>query len=503
MALTARLNLRQSQSLAMTPQLLQSIRLLQFSRTELERFVEDQIERNPLLELAEEQGFGNADPAPAPVRDDAEGPLVSARAMADELDTSLENVFPDDPGRADDGRAQPAMARSEGQLRLPSSAALPERDWSPDDLAAQGPTLREFVLDQVALAVREPAGRAIAIELVDRLDERGYLDGDLVRISQRLGVAPTEVEQVLSALQTLEPAGLFARDLAECLALQCARRDRLDPAMQALLSHLDLLARRDFKTLKRLCGVDEADLLDMLDEIRGLDPRPGLAYQAGPVEAVMHDVEVRSGVDGSWQIELNGDALPRVLVDRQYYATVAKGKLTGDEKAFMTQSLQDANWLERSLDQRATTILKVAAEIVSQQDRFFTEGVSGLKPLTMKMVADEISMHESTVSRVAANKYMMTPRGLFEFRFFFTGAIAGTVASDGDHASESVRQRIRDLIEAESAKRVLSDDALVGLLRGEGVDIARRTVAKYRESMNIASSVQRRREKRALALARA
>lgn len=504
MALTARLNLRQSQSLAMTPQLLQSIRLLQFSQAELERFVDDQIERNPLLERAEEDASVDDPPVQEATRSENDGPELSARAIADQLDTSLENVYPDDPGRTDGAPAGTGSRPGDALPRLPSSAAS-DADWSPDTVSAQGPTLREFVLGQIALAFRDPADRdrVIAIELADRLDERGYLDTDLTLLAARLGVEDADITRVLGDLQTLEPAGVFARDLAECLALQCARRDRLDPAMQALLSHLDLLARRDFRALTRICGVDEADLLDMLDEIRGLDPRPGATYQTGPVAAVMHDVEISAAGDGTWQIELNQDVLPRVLVDRDYYATVTAGALNGDEKSFMTQCLQDAHWLERSLDQRATTILKVAAEIVRQQDRFFAEGVSGLKPLTMKTVADEISMHESTVSRVVANKYILTPRGLFEFRFFFTGAIAGTTDSDGDHASESVRQRIRHLIEAESPERVLSDDALVGLLRGEGIDIARRTVAKYRESMNIASSVQRRREKRALALARA
>ena len=267
--------------------------------------------------------------------------------------------------------------------------------------------------------------------------------------------------------------------------------------MQTLLDNLDLLARRDFKALSQICGVDEADLLDMLEEIRGLDPRPGMAYESSPTQSIVHDVEVSQAPDGTWRVELNNDALPRVIVDRQYYAEVSRSKLKKDEKTFIADCLANATWLERSLDQRATTILKVATEIVRQQDNFFVEGVSGLKPMTMKMVADAISMHESTVSRIASNKYMLTPRGLFEIRYFFTVAIAGTGGENTEHSSESVRQRIRDMINNETIDKILSDDSLVDLLKNEGIDIARRTVAKYREGMNIASSVQRRREKKA------
>lgn len=495
MALTARLHLRQAQTMAMTPQLLQSIRLLQFSHMELERFIDDQIERNPLLERADEAG--TAQPAaemPEPALP------VDAAGMADRLDTSLENVFPDDPGRTDGSASARKGAHRERQPGLPSMG-VPDTDWPVEEFADRPPGLREHVRDQIAMTVRGQADRAIAIDLADHLDARGYIEADLDAIATRLAVPREAIDRVLGMVQTFDPAGLFARDLPECLALQCARRDRLDPAMRALLENLELLARRDFKALSRLCGVDQADLVDMLAEIRTLDPRPGLAFEHSPVQAVVHDVEVRKGADGAWQIELNRDALPRVLIDRDYYATVTAGALDGAEKSFMTQCLQDAHWLERSLDQRATTVLKVATEIVRQQDGFLTEGVSALKPLTMKMVADEIAMHESTVSRVVANKFMMTPRGLYELRFFFSGAISATDGGDRDHATESVRQRIRDLIEAERPEKVLSDDALVAQLRADGIDIARRTVAKYRESMNIASSVQRRREKRALVLA--
>ncbi|MEM1088652.1 MAG: RNA polymerase factor sigma-54 [Pseudomonadota bacterium] len=370
-----------------------------------------------------------------------------------------------------------------------------ESEYSLEEFVQTAPSLRDVVMEQIPFVFTEREEQAIAAELTDRLDERGYVEFDSSSLAERLGCQEANVMRVLDGLQTCDPAGIFARDLAECLGLQCARMNRLDPAMQVLLDNLDLLARRDFKSLSQMCGVDEGDLIDMLEEIRRLDPRPGLAYESSPTQAIVHDVEVSAAPDGTWRIELNNDALPRIIVDRQYYAEVSESKLKKDEKTFIADCMANATWLERSLDQRATTILKVATEIVRQQDSFLTHGVSGLRPMTMKSVADAINMHESTVSRIASNKYIMTPRGMFEIRYFFTVAIAGT--GDGEHSSESVRQRIRDLINEETIQKVLSDDTLVDLLKEEGIEIARRTVAKYREGMNIASSVQRRREKKA------
>ena len=504
MALSARLNLRQSQSMVMTPQLLQSIRLLQFTHVELDRFIDEQIEGNPLLERAGAGPAVDADGAaagadPPPATEAGSNVATTAEEIADRLDTSLENLFPDDPGRIE---APPAPVADRGSSApMPNMAAASDNDWTPDDLPDSGASLRDVIGEQIAFALPDPGDRMIAAELTDRLDERGYLDADPGIVAERLGAPAERGARVLGVLQGFDPPGVFARDLAECLALQCARRDRLDPAMRALLDNLDLLARRDFDQLTRLCAVDEGDLLDMLAEIRTLDPRPGLAFETGAVQAVVHDVVVGEAADGGWHVELNADALPRVLVDRDYHTTVTAGELDEHERAFMTRCLHDANWLERSLDQRANTILKVAGEIVRQQDAFFVHGVSRLRPLTMKEVADAVAMHESTISRVAANKYMLTPQGLFEFRYFFSGAIAATAGAMPAHSAESVRQRIRELIDREPAEKVLSDDALVSRLQGEGIDIARRTVAKYREAMNIASSVQRRREKRARALA--
>ena len=489
MVLSARLQLRQSQSLVMTPQLMQSIRLLQLTHVELDRFIDEEVERNPLLERAEpapsEPEVAQADWSAA----DAEW---SASAMAGRLDTSLENVFPDDPGRQE--RMAPDLAMQWKSL----PAGPPAGDgFDMDDLAGAAITLRAHVDQQVALAFADPAERLIARELADMLDETGYLDGDPVEVAARLGAPQRQVDEVMRTCQGFEPTGIFARNLAECLSLQLAARDRLDPAMRALLSRLDLLARRDFASLRRICGVDEEDLLDMLAEIRNLDPKPGLAFAGGVADPVVPEVIVRPASDGSWAVELNPDTLPRVLVHQTYYAEVSRHAMAPEERQFLADCLQNANWLTRSLDQRARTIMKVASEIVRQQDAFLLHGIRHLRPLNLRMVADAIGMHESTVSRVTANKFMMTPRGVFELRFFFTAAIAAADGGDA-HSAEAVRDRIRGLIASEPPQDILSDDAIVDILRKEGIDIARRTVAKYRDALNIPSSVERRRLKSAV-----
>jgi RNA polymerase sigma-54 factor len=503
MALSAKLQLRQSQSLVMTPQLMQSIKLLQFTHAELERFIDEEIERNPLLERIEPQQDAATDQLQKERADEAPGDdwyetdaPVSAEAMSSNLDSSLENVFPDDPGTQE--RLGPDLAV---QWRSAGAGSRGESDgFDLEDVAAAKLTLRDHITEQIAFAIADPVQRLIAHELGDELDEAGYFRGDLAEIAERLGASETDAAQVLSVCQNFDPPGLFARDLAECLALQLQRADRFDPAMRGLVAHLDLLARRDFQSLKKICGVDEDDLLDMLAEIRALDPRPGTAFTTGNADTIVADVEVKPAADGSWTVELNSDTLPRVLVDQIYFNLVTGKTKDKGEREFLAECLQSANWLTRSLDQRAKTILKVASEIVRQQDAFLLHGIRHLRPLNLRNVADAIGMHESTVSRVTSNKYMLTPRGVFELRYFFTASIASAEGGDA-HSSEAVRDRIRQMIDEEKADDVLSDDSIVDMLKKEGIDIARRTVAKYREGMNIASSVQRRREKRAMTTA--
>jgi RNA polymerase sigma-54 factor len=503
MAISQRLEMRQSQALVMTPQLMQAIKLLQLSSLDLAAYVEGELERNPLLER------GNEAETEAPVSEPGEPDggepngeartdewfgedlEVSRSAIEERLDTDLENVFPDDgvPAAVHTTAPEPA-AYSEW-----ASAGTGGRDgdFNLEAYVSAETTLADHLAAQLSLAIADPVRRIIGQHLVDLVDEAGYLTGDLAAVAEKLGASIAEVELVLAELQRFDPAGVCARNLAECLAIQLKERDRFDPAMQALVKHLELVARRDFSALKKVCGVDEEDLVDMIAEIRQLNPKPGLAFGTTTVQPIVPDVFVRPGPDGGWLVELNSDTLPKVLINQTYYAKVAKGAKDAD-KGYLAECLQTATWLTRALDQRARTILKVATEIVRQQDGFFAHGVRHLRPLNLRTVADAISMHESTVSRVTANKYMATNRGIFELKYFFTSAIA---AADGGeaHSAEAVRHRIRQMIDGESASEILSDDTIVDKLRDAGVDIARRTVAKYREAMRIPSSVQRRREK--------
>jgi RNA polymerase sigma-54 factor len=500
MALSPRLEVRQGLGLTLTPQLMQSIRLLQLSHLELNAFVETELLRNPLLER--EDGEAGEESAELPERpaelsaaedtvDFAER-IQSADSIADGLDTEVENVFPE---QAAQDRLDDLPAWNDRTGGGSEAADL-------DQFVAARPSLAEHLTDQVALLVSDPAERLIARFLIDGLNEAGYLAVELEAVAGQLGAPLATVEAVLEKVQGCEPVGLFARDVRECLALQLRERDRLDPMMARLLDHLHLIAGHDMAGLARAVGCDREDLLDMLAELRQLDPRPGRAFERGPVEAVVPDVFVRAAPQGGWQVELNAEVLPRVLVNRQYYAQVTKKTRDATEKTFLTDCLATANWLAKSLDQRAQTILKVSAEIVKQQDGFLVHGITHLRPMTLKTVADAIEMHESTVSRVTTNKYMMTPRGLFEMKYFFTTALGSSIG-EADHSAEAVRHRIRQLIEAETPGDILSDDTIAELLHKErGIEVARRTVAKYREGMNIPSSVIRRRQKRALAGAR-
>ena len=519
MALSQRLEFRQTQALVMTPQLMQAIKLLQLSSLDLAAYVEGELEKNPLLERANDDG-DDSGPTPAEAFDGdggedwdgaggeqagtSEAPdwngqdLGTSRSdMEATMGTELENVFPDDGAVKSAPAEQPPAAYSEWS-GSGSGAGGADDDYNLEAFVTAEITLADHLAEQMALAIADPVGRMIGQYLIDMVDEAGYLAGDLVSVAEKLGAPIGEVEAVLAQLQTLDPAGVCARNLTECLAIQLRERDRFDPAMQALVSHLELLAKRDFAALRRICGVNDEDLVDMIGEIRTLNPKPGLAFGSTMVQPIVPDVFVRAAPDGTWQIELNSDTLPKVLINQRYYAQVAKGTNNAKDKTYIADCLQTATWLVRALDQRAKTILKVSSEIVRQQDAFFAKGVQHLRPLNLKTVADAIGMHESTVSRVTANKYMATSRGIFELKYFFTSSIASADGGEA-HSAEAVRHRIRQLIDAETATEVLSDDTIVEKLNGSGIDIARRTVAKYREAMRIPSSVQRRREKQAAA----
>jgi len=290
---------------------------------------------------------------------------------------------------------------------------------------------------------------------------------------------------------------VFARDLGDCLALQLKDQNRYDPAIAALLDNLDMLAARDLKGLLAVCAVDQEDLAEMISEIRALDPKPGLQFGTDIAQTVVPDVFVRRRPDGGWHIELNSETLPKVLVNNQYHTILNGRARKKDEKEYISDCLNTANWLVKSLDQRAHTILKVATALVEEQEMFFTQGIEFLRPLNLKTIAEEISMHESTVSRVTSNKYMSTSRGVFELMYFFTSAINSSEGGDS-HSAVSVRHKLKQLIDEELPNKILSDDKIVELMRLQGIDIARRTVAKYRDAMKIPSSVQRRRQKKQL-----
>ncbi len=508
MALSPKLELRQGQSLVLTPQLQQAIKMLQLSSLDLVAYVEAELERNPLLERDADDESDDRDAATAsePSTDDAgeidtdwvaDSVGEATESIAEHVDAEPEALYPEDSAADSVPDMSPAPPADMAGIRGSNGSAVPEGGADFTDYTAPQETLFDHLNAQLALCGFAAGDALIARALIDLIDEAGYLTEPIDAIADRLDAPLEQVEAVLERLQGFEPTGLFARSLAECLELQLRERGRFDPAMAALIAHLDLLAKRELSELKAVCGVDDDDLADMVGEIRALNPKPGLAFGGEAGQAIVPDIFVTARPDGSWAIQLNSDVLPRILVNQTYYATVSRTARRDADKTFLSTCLQDANWLVKSLEQRARTILKVATEIVRQQDGFLAYGITHLRPLNLRTVADAVGMHESTVSRVTSNKYMATPRGIFELKYFFTAAIPATGAGEAVSA-EAVRHRIRDMIEAESPAAILSDDTIVKMLRDAGIDIARRTVAKYRESMRIPSSVQRRREKRSV-----
>lgn len=490
MALTPRLDLRQSQSLVMTPQLQQAIKLLTLSNLELETFISDEVEKNPLLdtgELSTESGEERQDESAAQGSDEilSAGPSDSEAAldMEGHTDSFTNNSLSDSDGPLD------------GQLGLngasSGSGAIGDSADFENMLAAEI-TLTDHLMDQAG-AVLSGTDLFVAQHIIDQIDECGYLQADLLELAQRLNVGLVDIQRILGVVQTFDPVGVGARNLAECLALQARDADRYDPAMARLIDNLDLLAKGALPQLKRICGVDDEDLMDMISELRNYDPKPGCKIGGGEVQSVVPDVFIAERGD-KWIIEVNSATLPKVLVNRSYYSELKDGAQDKQSKEWLNECLADANWLVKALDQRQRTIVKVATEIVKQQEDFFRKGVAHLRPLTLKNVAEKIEMHESTVSRVTSNKYLSCSRGTFELKYFFTSGIQSSTGGEAASA-EAVKSHIKTLIDGEDPKKILSDDKLVALLNDRGFDIARRTVAKYRESLGLGSSVQRRRQK--------
>lgn len=474
------------QNLVMTPQLQQAIKLLQMSNIELSSYLETEMEKNPLLEKMDDNAF-EVDARDRDVNEETpdDGKIVAADKASDQ--GNYENSGED--------------SSDEGSWNLSSSSRSGGHDGRNEDAGEQestlsgGVSLRDHLMGQMKLDVVDAKERIIALMLMDSLDEAGYMTANINVMAEKLGCDVSVIEGILLRLQKLEPVGIFARNLKECLTLQLKEKGRFDPAMQTMVEHLDLLAAREKDKLMKLCGVDAEDFADMVSEIRCLNPKPALAFDHDTAPTIIPDVLMRGSAAKGWVIELNQETLPRVLINESYLSKVQGQVVKKQEKDYLSDRVQSANWLVRALHQRATTILKVASEIVRQQDMFFQHGVEFLKPMTLRDIANIIGMHESTVSRVTSNKYIATPRGMFELKYFFSVSINGCSGLSA-HSAESVRHRIKALIEGETPTAVLSDEDLVKILKREGVEIARRTVAKYREAMHIATSAQRRREKR-------
>jgi len=472
MAMAPRLELRQSQSLVMTPQLQQAIKLLQLNNIELTAYVEQELERNPLLDQPDadnsadarkndaSDGFGDEPVAEMSITPDAPSGAEASEAMDVRYDDVHSEDSASDRGSDTNNSGPQDVGGGTASMGSGGSSRFEDMDLSLENTLSNETSLREYLLAQLNLAVLDPTVRMVALAIVDSLDPDGYYRETTDILAERMGCEVDVADLALETIQTLEPTGVGAGDLKQCLRLQLKELDRLDPAMDALVERLELLGKQDFPALLRECGVDQEDLVEMIREIKRLDPRPGLQFEPDTAHTAVPDVLLRQKPDGVWAIELNPETLPRVLVNNTYYAEVSTVTRKAEDKTYLTECYNNANWLVKSLEQRANTIMKVATELVRQQDGFFAHGVQYLRPLNLKTIADAIGMHESTVSRVTSNKYIGTPRGIFEMKYFFTAAIPSTGSGEA-HSAESVRHRIKDLIDAENAKAVLSDDRIV------------------------------------------
>lgn len=478
MSLGLRLDIRQTQSLVLTPQLQQAIRLLQLSNQELIGTLQSEVAENPFLELAETMSLPAQPPPPGRAAAEPALPAAPATALGD---AAGDWEQPRPPAAADRQLHARRNADGDGQRQL-------EARFSEE------PGLREALRRQLGMLESDAERRRLAIELTDWIDDDGYLREADEEIARSSGVAIERVTAARVLLQRCEPTGIAARDLGHCLALQLAEQDRLDPAMQRLLDNLPLLAKADWPALMRLCRVDREDLEEMVAELKALDPRPGHRYPAEPATAILPDIVVYRTGPEHWRIELNGEALPRLLVDGDYHAELNKRGLDLRQKEFVQERYQNATWLAKALDQRSRTILKVGRAIFARQLGFLDKGPQALRPLVLRDIAAATGLHESTVSRATNQKFAATPHGTFPLKYFFSTAIAGTDGG-GDHSAEVIRQKIKTMIQKENPQAVLADDQIAARLADDGIAIARRTVAKYREALGIASSTQRRRAK--------
>jgi len=483
----------QSQSLVMTQQLQQSIKLLQCNALELKQFVEQELETNPFLNQDEPEAIE----ATPEEQDTAEGENEGEPREADfESDEHFTGEMEGNESWDESAAIETDYLRHDQSISTRTSGYDSDDDTRGiEDNASPGINLRDHLLQQLHLGTDDPARRIIGAYLIDTVDEAGYIKEELAAVADALGAELADVEAALTMLQGFDPAGICARNLGECLALQLRDKNRLDPAMQRLLDNLNLFADGKFDELQKRCGVDKDDIRQMVAEIRELNPKPGNNFTHEVSQAVEPDIFVRRLSDGNWHIELNMANFPKVMVNKRYYKKVTQETRNKKDKDYLSEQFGSANWLVRALEQRAQTMLKVAGELVKQQDAFFRLGVRYLKPMTLKTIAAETGYHESTISRVTNGKFLICPRGTFELKYFFTSALARAEGGGEDVSSQSVKHYIGEFIAQETEAHILSDDEIVDKLRERNITVARRTVAKYREALGIPSSPKRKRLK--------
>ena len=458
---------RTTQTVAMTPALQQAIRLLQLSNLELADAVAEALESNPMLREAEPE-----DAAPP----------------AAELAQPLGRPQASGVVRLGQGGATP-YPRGLWQGRPWRGGGVAERSDQDGAQALVGrPTLREHASAAAAALFSAPGDRAIAAHLIGDLDAWGWCTADPAQVADELGVAPEQVTEVLAGLRTMEPAGLFAGSLAQCLALQLEDRGEMTPVLGKLLAHIDLLGDGDLDGLALACGVGADDLDPLIASLRHLNPHPGAAFADEHVETRVPDLLLRPTPGGGWTLELNPETLPQTMVDRAYAAELRAGRLTSDERRFIREQMQAASWLVRAIEQRATTLLTVAAEALRHQEASLTDPAIPRRPLTMGDVGEALEMHVSTISRAVAGKHVATPGGMLALRDCFVGGLA---TAEGGMSAGEIQMRLQALVAAEKAP--LSDARLAAALSASGIPVARRTVAKYRSALGIPSSSKRRR----------
>lgn len=476
MQISQNLKLKQSQSLVMTPQLQQAIKLLQLTNLELTDLVEKELEENPFLENQNHE---------------------EEKTVSDEEDITknIDDSFNNGDSISDEPYNHDYENRWDNDTNVGNSKNHSEDYNDPGTIIERTQSdkisLKTILLNQAQLEFSDSEEKEIAEILIDYVDPSGLIKEDILEISSFSGFSLERIENVLCRMQTFEPSGVFARNLKECLIIQLKNIDSYNKTNQTIIENIELLGNGNLKGLKKITGLSDENLKTEIKLIRSLNPKPGTIYDEGGHNIAHPDVIVTKNKD-EWNVELNNSTLPKVCVNDSYVKEIEKLECKDSDKKYINESLNSARWLIKAIEQRNITTLKISSEIINQQKDFFEKGKKFLKPMILKDVATKINMHESTVSRVTSEKLMMTPIGMFEMKIFFSASI-NSINSGESHSAESVRESLRKIISDEPCESPLSDEMLVSRLKGEGINLARRTVAKYRELLNIpASSVRRK-----------